>query len=358
MPSILLLVVIITASLGVIVGLSWWTITFKATPIRKVEFIFGVFAIVFCAIIWRFLLKFPGGVASTGITLPILSIFYFVFSFALFNGIGFIGIFKKSSYKDINAIEIIGAYVLGVSIAIILTGTTWQLLLFPGAKIALLIGLILMVLITIITSILHLENKINNFKSMFKRIVIYGSLGIILYLTPYNKIVDLYYTPRWAELKKKELANPYDLEIQEEWALMRYQEDMFYNGIYVFLKQEEIDDWQSRSDYFMLGDQKIMFYAKIDDMEIIGSDITDLSVLRKLTSIRSLKINNTSLTNLEGLENLTSIGSLHIIDNDLLTDCAIQSVCDLIAGSPESIIIQGNAPGCNNLEEVGSACGF
>jgi len=36
--DVLLLVVIITASLGVIVGLSWWAITFKATPIRKVVF--------------------------------------------------------------------------------------------------------------------------------------------------------------------------------------------------------------------------------------------------------------------------------------------------------------------------------
>jgi len=361
--DVFLLVTTITVPLGVIVGLFWWAIKYKEKAIRKVEFIIGllvIFGVIFIH------LKLTGGVALTGITLSIFSIFYFVFSFALFNGIGFLGIFKKSSYKSINALEIIVTYLLGVSIAIILSGVMFHLLLYPGGKNAILAGLLPMGLITIITTILYFRYKINFYKRIFKRIIIYGGIGLLFYLTSFNTMIDFIYRPKFAELKKRERANPYDLEIQEEIRLFRYQEMVYPGRIYVFLKQEEIDSWPSRpdsydSDYYMLGDRRIGVYDKIENLEIIGTDINDLtnfSSLSGLTSLRSLKINNTSLTNLKGLENVTSIGSLQIVDNELLTDCEIQGICDLIVGSPESIIIQNNATGCRSLEEVRSACGF
>ncbi len=360
--TLYILVVIISAPLVTIAGLIWWAMIYKATQIRKVEFISAVIAIVFCGIIWRFLLKIPGGVALTGITFSLLSIFYFVFSFALFNGIGFRGIFKKSSYKNTNVLGIVSAYMIGMTLAIILIGIMFQLLLLPGAKGTLLIGLIVIVLITIITSILHSQNIINNFKSMLKRIVIYGGLGIALYLTPYNTIVDLAYTPRWAELRKRELADPFDLQVQEDRRLLEYQEGSIMVRRYVFLTQDEIDNFY-QGDYFMLGDMKFGEHSRHSkmssyDFEIIGSDIKQLSGLNSLKEIGSLYINKTSLANLKGLENLISVEDLRIIDNHLLIDCEIQWVCDLIAGSPESILIEGNAVECASPDQVKSSCSF
>jgi len=98
------------------------------------------------------------------------------------------------------------------------------------------------------------------------------------------------------------------------------------------------------------------------DVTIIGTDITNLNGLSSLIAIRgSLSIrDNPMLTSMIGLENIIagSITGLHIYNNNLLSTCEVQSVCDYLSIPNGMIEIRDNATGCNSLEEVHLACTF
>jgi hypothetical protein len=86
-------------------------------------------------------------------------------------------------------------------------------------------------------------------------------------------------------------------------------------------------------------------------------DITALSGLKSIGDYLHIKGNN-SLTNLFGLDSiqLNSINDLTIIENALLQDCDIYSICQYLIGPTGNIEIHDNAPGCNSQEEVEAAC--
>ncbi|MBE0637853.1 MAG: T9SS type A sorting domain-containing protein [Bacteroidales bacterium] len=89
--------------------------------------------------------------------------------------------------------------------------------------------------------------------------------------------------------------------------------------------------------------------------------LTSLMGLSGLTSIggNSFQIwGNTALTTLTGLDNIDagSINDIHIYDNQLLSTCEVQSVCDYLASPNGTVSIFSNAPGCNNQNQVLEAC--
>jgi len=115
-------------------------------------------------------------------------------------------------------------------------------------------------------------------------------------------------------------------------------------------------------------------------------DLINLTGLEELNSIGGwLDINNNStLTDLTGLENLTSIDGgiyinknmalnsitsisniaestiedLYIVDNDNLSSCDVENICDYLSNPNGTVTIEDNAPGCNSQEEVMEACGL
>jgi hypothetical protein len=116
---------------------------------------------------------------------------------------------------------------------------------------------------------------------------------------------------------------------------------------------------------------------------INGSIINNLNGLSMLTSFGGdLTIYSTSLVNLNGLENISSIGGdLSIIENPILTTlmgldsinsnsimnltiqnnnslsvCEIQSICEYLASPIGETNISGNDTGCNSKEEVETIC--
>ena len=90
-----------------------------------------------------------------------------------------------------------------------------------------------------------------------------------------------------------------------------------------------------------------------------NDDLTGMSGLESLTSIGGelLIRYNYALTSLFGLENIDagSILDLGIYNNDLLSTCDVQSICNYLT-SPERNHIIDNAPGCNSPEEVEEHC--
>ena len=187
---------------------------------KKFEFIVGLFAIL--GIILK-VFHVPGGSILAALVFSTLSMFYYVFSFALFNGIRLRDIFKKVSYKDTNAKRIIGAVGLGWAISVIIIGVLFKLQFWAGADFQLLTGLVTIGVILLIAIIFYFRSKAEYYKRIFKRIAIYGGLGLMLYLTPSSVFVDIYYrnNPDYAELFKKVLASPDNLELREQLEQMK-----------------------------------------------------------------------------------------------------------------------------------------
>jgi len=113
----------------------------------------------------------------------------------------------------------------------------------------------------------------------------------------------------------------------------------------------------------------------LDNLTCIGGDLllfdnsvlTSLSGLENLTSIAGSLIigdqfydgscGNPSLTSLSALDNLAFIGgNLKIYNNDVLSICNINSICDYLVAPNGEITIRRNADGCNSMEEVSDSC--
>ncbi len=181
---------------------------------KKFELMLGLFAIF--AVILKFL-QIPGNGILTVLTFLTLSIFYYL-SFALFNGVRLRDIFKSSAYKDTNAKRIIGAVGLGFAFSAIITGALFKLQFWPGGTVQLRIGLIITGIILIVATFFYFRNKIEYYNRIFKRIAVIGGLGLLVYLTPTNLLVDIYYSdnPDYAELYKQVLADPDNQELRDK----------------------------------------------------------------------------------------------------------------------------------------------
>ena len=95
-------------------------------------------------------------------------------------------------------------------------------------------------------------------------------------------------------------------------------------------------------------------------LTVVSTALDDFTDFENLTTLSgSLNIGaNPELTSLSGLDGLDggTIGDLTITFNSLLSDCAIQSICDYLASPNGIVAINDNASGCSSQEEVESAC--
>ena len=86
--------------------------------------------------------------------------------------------------------------------------------------------------------------------------------------------------------------------------------------------------------------------------------VTGLENLTSIGGVLSIS-GNSSLTSLSGLANIDAgtIENISIWNNNSLSECHIQSICDYLAAPNGTIKIYNNAPGCNNPPEIAQACG-
>ena len=91
-----------------------------------------------------------------------------------------------------------------------------------------------------------------------------------------------------------------------------------------------------------------------------NTNLTSLSALINLTTIDGAIFisENPALVELTGLDNIEAgtIDNLSIMNNDLLSICEVQSVCDHLIIPNALNSISGNASGCESVEAVLEAC--
>lgn len=181
---------------------------------KKAEIIMGALSILALGLN---LLLVPGSGLLTVLTLSILSIIYYILGFALFNGIQLRNIFKKESYIDVSGLRIIGAVGTGWALSATINGIMFKFQSWPGAEISLSAGLAGLTIVVIIGTIKYSKNRSEFYTEIFKRIVIFGGLGLVLTVIPKTSWVELKYreNPDYVDAYKKAMADPDNKELRK-----------------------------------------------------------------------------------------------------------------------------------------------
>ena len=129
-----------------------------------------------------------GGSQLSFLSLTTLSLFYYAFSFALLNGIGFRGLFRKVSYKGISAMRIIGAVCAGMTISTLAIALLFAILNYEGASNMLLSGLVPAVIILLISIIKYMKNKHVFYKGVILRVSLACVAGILPFLIDMTRV--------------------------------------------------------------------------------------------------------------------------------------------------------------------------
>ena len=181
---------------------------------RKLQI--GLVCFIVFAFIWKFL-DYPFGNIALILSLLFLSCLYFYLGFALFNKIGFKDIFKKKSYADISSLRIIGTVLSGFSLSILLLGMLFKIMNWPFASQNLLIGILGLVIALFVAGIVYLRKRSPFYIDLFKTIIPYLSVGILLYFSGYFFLEREYKDyPEYIEIVKKLNEDPNNQELQKK----------------------------------------------------------------------------------------------------------------------------------------------
>ncbi len=178
-------------------------------------------AILCVLILTGLILKFaliPGAGTITTFSLLLLGTFYYLFGFALFNKIGFRQIFKRDSYKDTNALRIIGAVLTGWAVSIIFIGVLFTVQHYPGAAFFLYCGLVCIILIFIVALIRYLKSKEEYYIRIFKYLAVSAVIGLLFLFVPESSVIELQYRnhPEYIEAYKDLKADPQNEELKKK----------------------------------------------------------------------------------------------------------------------------------------------
>ncbi len=152
------------------------------------------------------------------VSLLLISFLYFYLGFALFNNIRFKNIFKKKSYKNISSKRIIGATGTGFNLSIATIGILFKFLLWPGGNLLLMIATFGLSIITLISIIKIPKTKDKYYSKILKRVVIFGTLSLFLFLLPKETWLNWKHpnNPEYVKAIIDYEANPKNQELQKK----------------------------------------------------------------------------------------------------------------------------------------------
>lgn len=139
-----------------------------------------ILSVLFAFGLFLKLISVPGGAALITLSLLLLSMFYFLFSFSYFNKIKLKNIFNKEYYKNIPPAKIIGTIGFGLGLSILLTGILYKIMDWPGGNdMNVISGLIIVSIIFIVSIIKFLKTKSKFYFPIFIRYTIWTIISIL-----------------------------------------------------------------------------------------------------------------------------------------------------------------------------------
>lgn len=173
--------------------------------------------------------SFPRGPLISILSFFLLSGIYMCFSFALLNGVRLRDLFKSGSpFKEISQARIGGTVLVGLTLAILVIGILFKMLFWEGADAILQVGLVGSFIAVAVGMSRYLKTKSPFYIGLFKRIIIYGGLGLVLFLIPEMTLVEMKHKdhPAYLEALRKAKENP---DNEELWKQVQKEEDKIHD---------------------------------------------------------------------------------------------------------------------------------
>ena len=164
--------------------------------------------------------KYFHGVGSSLLLLlstNLLAIFYFYFSFALFNNIEFKKIFKKTSYPKFVRKRLAITIFSGFSLSISFIGILFKIEIYPGAVVLLIAGLAATTVLTLITLYRNSKTEGNFFFRILARVAIAAIFIISLLKISDRTLLEWQYpnNPDYIDAVLNSLNNPNNDSLRE-----------------------------------------------------------------------------------------------------------------------------------------------
>ncbi|NQY06090.1 MAG: hypothetical protein HRT68_07870 [Flavobacteriaceae bacterium] len=131
------------------------------------------------------LLIWPGSGVILIISLGMLSCIYFGFGFAFFNNMSIKMLGTKGAFSHLSQLRIIGSFLTGVNLSILIIGILFGLLLWPGADVNLLLGLVPGVIILVLAILKQSRQPEHSYMRIVTRTGFFVMLGVLLYFKPF-----------------------------------------------------------------------------------------------------------------------------------------------------------------------------
>lgn len=168
----------------------------------------GLFIVIISIGAFFGIMGYPGSSIQMTLGLTMLSFLYQVFSFWIFNGIGFRKMFKKESYDGIPALAIIFSVIMGFILPIALLGILFKYMLYPGFAVMLTTAMITVIpsfIASIVLSLTKEDQKV--YKRILLRITPIIFLTVLFYSIPADSIIDFKYghCPEYSSLMKRQV---------------------------------------------------------------------------------------------------------------------------------------------------------
>ena len=135
----------------------------------------------------------PGGSVLIVLSLSTLSLWYFAFGFAIFNGKGFKDLNNTEAMKALKLYRVIGGAATGMALSITVIGILFKFQSYPSLLLNLTFGLVLLGIIIIAGLAGFIIEKSTYYINIFIRIIIWGGLGLTLLLLPKTALTDFKY---------------------------------------------------------------------------------------------------------------------------------------------------------------------
>lgn len=160
-------------------------------------------------------MELPGSDLLLVMSATLLSLLYYLFGFALFNQIAGREILQRAAYSNTNARQIVFAIGFGMTLSVLILGMLFRLMMYPGGMFMLIIGLGSTLLFLLIALFFFQKDRNSLFRETLIRALIFGSIGITLFLLPRSVFVDLNGgdSPEYAKSHQQLLVDPIHKEL-------------------------------------------------------------------------------------------------------------------------------------------------
>ena len=142
-------------------------------------------------LLWLLLL--PLGFLLFVLSILVISLLYLNLRFALFNGISFRGIFRKTSYIGVLPVHIVGSILCGWAMTIACAGVLFRLVYWQGSEILLIPALFFLLVIDIIGLVKRQGKHALFYKRVLTRTLLTTAISILLLMLPRHTFLRIFH---------------------------------------------------------------------------------------------------------------------------------------------------------------------